>query len=79
MELDIVGLLEASDGYLGVAITLYHQSLIGTQRKNRKGAVPVQIKGGPQLTRGDLDSLNLNSNRCKTVLKLPSRTRRPAL
>ena len=79
MELDIVGPLEANDGYLGVAITLYHQSLIGMQRKNRNGAAPVNIKGAPQLARGDLDSLNLNSNSCKTALKLQSRTKRPAL
>ena len=79
MERDVVSLLEANDGHLGVAITLYHQSLIRMQRKNRKGAAPVNIKGAPQLCRGDLDSLNLNSNRCKTALKLPSRTKRPAL
>ena len=79
MERDVVSLLEANDGHLGVLITLYHQSLIGMQRKNRKGAAPVNIKGAPQLARGDLDSLNLNSNRCKTALKLLSRTKRPAL
>ena len=79
MERNVVSLLEANDGHLGVAITLNHQSLIGMQRKNRKGAAPVDIKGAPQLARGDLDSLNLNSNRCKTTLKLPSRTKRPAL
>ena len=32
MELDVVGLLEANDGLMGVAITLHHQSLIGLQR-----------------------------------------------
>ena len=57
MELDIVGLLEANDGHLGVAITLHHQSLIGMQRKNWKGAAPVNIECAPQLARGDLDSL----------------------
>ena len=44
MERDVVSLLEANDGHLGVAITLHHQSLIGVQRKNRKGAAPVNIK-----------------------------------
>ena len=79
MELDVVSLLEANDGHLGVAITLYHQSLIGMQRKNRKGAAPVKIKGAPQLARGDLDSLNLNSERFKKSLQFPSRPKRLAL
>ena len=69
MKRDIVSLLEANDGHLWVAISLYHQTLIGMYRKNRNGAAPVNIKGAPQLARGDLDSLNLNSNRCKTSLQ----------
>ena len=79
MERNIFSLLEAHDGHLGVAITLHHQSLIGMQRKNWKGAAPVNIEGAPQLARGDLDSLNLNSNRCKTALQFPSRLKRLAL
>ena len=79
MERNIFSLLEAHDGHLGVAITLHHQSLIGMQRKNWKGAAPVNIEGAPQLARGDLDSLNLNSNRCKTALQFPSRLKRLGL
>ncbi len=79
MERDIVSLLESNDGHLEVAISLHHQSLIGMYRKNRKGAAPVNIKGAPQLARGDLDSLNLNSNRCKTPLQFLSRSKRLAL